>query len=149
MKILNRHRDRSEILESALFNEHSFYKQFYKDIQRAKKSVHIESPFLTKARTYELIKASKKTKAIIRVNTRHPSLHSGQMKRNAVKCIRTFKRHGIKVKTYTDYRHFKIAIIDDEILWEGSLNILSQSRSCEIMRRTESLDLCNQIHVLI
>ncbi len=31
--------------------------------------------------------------------------------------------------------------IDQNILWEGSLNILSQTRSQEIMRRIESKDL--------
>lgn len=29
--------------------------------------------------------------------------------------------------------------IDDNILWEGSLNILSQNDSCEFMRRINSL----------
>ena len=33
--------------------------------------------------------------------------------------------------------HRKLAIIDRKILWEGSLNILSQSHSRELMRRIE------------
>ena len=33
--------------------------------------------------------------------------------------------------------HRKLAIIDRQILWEGSLNILSQIKSREIMRRIE------------
>lgn len=32
----------------------------------------------------------------------------------------------------------KLAIIDDNVLWEGSLNILSQYDSCEVMRRIKS-----------
>mgnify|MGYP000883233265 FL=1 len=34
--------------------------------------------------------------------------------------------------------HRKLAIIDREIIYEGSLNILSYRNSCEIMRRTTS-----------
>jgi hypothetical protein len=34
--------------------------------------------------------------------------------------------------------------MDDDILWEGSLNILSQNESCEIMRRIESSHLAYQ-----
>ncbi|RYX79114.1 hypothetical protein EON76_00050 [bacterium] len=34
--------------------------------------------------------------------------------------------------------HMKKAIIDREVFWEGSLNILSYYDSCEIIRRTVS-----------
>lgn len=34
--------------------------------------------------------------------------------------------------------HRRLAIIDKGILWEGSLNILSQNDSCELMRRINS-----------
>ena len=34
--------------------------------------------------------------------------------------------------------HQKVAIIDDRICWEGSLNILSFANSRELMRRFES-----------
>jgi phosphatidylserine/phosphatidylglycerophosphate/cardiolipin synthase-like enzyme len=36
------------------------------------------------------------------------------------------------------YIHEKVAIIDRQILWEGSLNILSHRASNEMMRRIES-----------
>ena len=42
-------------------------------------------------------------------------------------------------------RHRKLAIIDGQILWEGSLNILSQVLSREIMRRTNSIELAHQM----
>lgn len=45
---------------------------------------------------------------------------------------------------FTGKLHRKIAITDNEILWEGSLNILSQSDSCEIMRRIVSCELSEQ-----
>lgn len=42
-------------------------------------------------------------------------------------------------------RHRKLAIIDGCILWDGSLNILSQAHSKEIMRRPNSAILCKQM----
>jgi len=39
---------------------------------------------------------------------------------------------------FTIKHHRKIAIIDREVFYEGSLNILSYYDSCEIMRRTVS-----------
>ena len=49
------------------------------------------------------------------------------------------------IRFYNDFRHRKLAVIDRAILWEGSLNILSQSNSKEIMRRTKSAFLANQV----
>jgi hypothetical protein len=46
---------------------------------------------------------------------------------------------------YTVKLHRKLAVIDGEILWEGSLNILSQNDSCEIMRHIESEELVHQM----
>ena len=46
---------------------------------------------------------------------------------------------------YTDTHHRKLAVIDHKILYEGSLNILSQNMSCEIMRRVESAELVAQM----
>jgi hypothetical protein len=37
--------------------------------------------------------------------------------------------------------HRKLAVIDKSILWEGSLNILSQHDSCEVMRRIANDEL--------
>lgn len=46
---------------------------------------------------------------------------------------------------YTVKHHRKLAIIDGGILYEGSLNILSQIDSCEVMRRTVSQQLANEM----
>lgn len=42
---------------------------------------------------------------------------------------------------HTGGHHRKLAILDRRILYEGSLNILSQRDSCEIMRRIDSQQL--------
>jgi hypothetical protein len=46
---------------------------------------------------------------------------------------------------YTGNHHRKLAIVNRKILYEGSLNILSQSDSCEVMRRIESTGLAEQM----
>ncbi len=48
---------------------------------------------------------------------------------------------------HTGGHHRKLAILDRQILFEGSLNILSQNDSCEIMRRIESQVLAQQMIV--
>jgi hypothetical protein len=66
------------------------------------------------------------------------------MRQQATDGIAALQVMGIKI-LYTDNHHRKLAIIDRKILYEGSLNILSQADSCEVMRRIESADLAEQM----
>ena len=51
---------------------------------------------------------------------------------------------GIQVLLCTGNHHRKLAILDRKIHWEGSLNILSQTWSREIMRSIEGQELALQ-----
>lgn len=137
------------LLESRLFDESTFYKAFAKDLNQATSAAIIESPYLTERRAIQFSRLFKRLhdkKGIkIRVNTRNPKHHDKLLEIQAWKAIKVLRDNGVKVCTYNDMRHRKIAIIDNQVLWEGSLNILSQAHSKEIMRRTISKDLCRQM----
>ena len=82
----------------------------------------------------------------VRVNTRLPYHHDTTLLQvQGWRSAKLLREHGVKVCFYKDMRHRKLAIIDGEILWEGSLNILSQGYSKEIMRRTVSAPMCRQM----
>lgn len=122
-----------------LFDETTFYKQFSTDLLHAQREVVIESPFITDARTSKLCSVFErlvKAGVKIYVITRDPSLHMPSMAYQAEQVISYFEQIGVQVLITTNNHHRKLAIIDRDILWEGSLNILSQSKSREIMRRT-------------
>ena len=132
---------------STLFDNNTFYKAFEHDLRRARQSVIIESPFITRRRMEHLLplltKLCRKGVHIV-VNTRDPEEHNEEYAIQAEDAIASMQNIGIKV-LYTVKHHRKLAIIDEEILWEGSLNILSQGDSCEIMRRTVSSSLVYQM----
>jgi len=133
---------------SQLFDEVGFYPTFSKDVKRAKKSILIESPFMTVKRTEEFISIARRlvqNGATVRINTRHPDHHEGILVSQAWSSIKLLRDAGIKIHLYKDMRHRKISIIDSQILWEGSLNMLSHNRSRELMRRTESMAACKQV----
>lgn len=129
-----------------LYDEKTFYKAFMCDIAHAKVRVVIESPFIT-TRRFETLKGviAKISKRGVRVvvNTREPEAHDPLMREQAATCIEKLQLLGVTV-LYTTNLHRKIAIVDD-VLWEGSLNILSQNDSCEMMRRTASSDAVAQM----
>ncbi|MDE2026629.1 MAG: hypothetical protein KGJ07_09155, partial [Patescibacteria group bacterium] len=56
---------------------------------------------------------------------------------------------GIQVLLCRGNHHRKLAILDRKILWEGSLNILSQANSREIMRRIDSEMITKQMFSFI
>ncbi len=133
-----------ELVSSKLLNENSFYPAFLKDLADCHSELIIESPFVTSRRMAQLEPALQKLKARrvrVAVNTRDPHEHDDEFQRDeSFRAIATLQRIGVHV-LYTGGHHRKLAILDREILYEGSLNILSQNASCEVMRRIESPQL--------
>ena len=137
-----------ELHVSELFDEKGFYPVFTKDLKRCKRELVIESPFITNRRLAtilpELEKLSGKRISIL-INTRDPIEIEDEYQRNeAYRAVSRLQHIGIRV-LYTKGLHRKTAIIDESILYEGSLNILSQNNSTEIMRRIKSKVLVSQL----
>jgi len=74
----------------------------------------------------------------IYIITRDPLEHDKGYELQSEDAIQWCEEVGIQVLLCSGNHHRKLAIIDREILWEGSLNILSQHNSREIMRRIDS-----------
>ena len=125
---------------SRLYDQTSFYNAFLHDLGRAKTLVIIESPFITKKRMDLLLPALSKLRSKgvrIIINTKPFEEHESSYQSQATWAVRAMQDLGIEV-LMTSGHHRKLAIIDNDILWEGSLNILSQNDSCELMRRINS-----------
>lgn len=137
----NRKHTLNNLEASKLFDETSFYKQFIEDLLNSKKEVIIESPYITSSRMELLSPIFKKLvdRGIkIHIVTRDPIEHDEHMQHQATNEILNCCEIGVNIILLRGNHHRKLAIIDREILWEGSLNILSQSHSKEIMRRIDN-----------
>ena len=111
------------------------------DLRIARKSVIIESPFLRTARAERFIPIFhrlKKRGVATLLNTKPLEEHDEIYKLQAQKSLILLQFAGVDV-LFTVKHHRKLAIIDKEIIYEGSLNIFSYRDSCEIMRRTTSV----------
>lgn len=137
-----------ELLYSKLFNEDTFYDAFVKDLNNCLHEAIIESPFITRRRLLMILPVLEKLKkrgVRLSINTRDPRECEDEYWRNeAMDAVSALQHAGIYV-LYTAGHHRKLAILDRNILWEGSLNILSQNNSSEIMRRIESVTLAWQM----
>ena len=128
------------ITPSILYDESTFYQAFFKDLESCRKEVIIESPFITSLRMEKFYPAFQKmldrrTKVLI--ITRDPSDLDPKVRDVATNEIMQMADMGIDITLLKGNHHRKLAIIDKKITWEGSLNILSQNNSMEIMRRIE------------
>jgi phosphatidylserine/phosphatidylglycerophosphate/cardiolipin synthase-like enzyme len=138
----------SDLLTSRLFDQDSFYPKFIEDIKYAQYEIIIESPFISMKRLNLLLPvlrtATRRGVKVI-INTKQPvELDTDEFAFQADQGIMKLHELGAII-LFTGGHHRKLAIIDRQVLYEGSLNILSQNTSCEIMRRTHSEHLANQV----
>ena len=132
---------------SRLYNQDTFYQAFLSDVRHAKRRVIIESPFMTSKRMAMLLPVFqnlRKRGIEIIVNTKPFDELEPSYKLQAIKAVGALQGLGVYV-LLTSGHHRKIAIIDADILYEGSLNILSQNDSCELMRRMRDESLVKEI----
>ncbi len=133
---------------TTIYNERTFYPAFTKDILKAEKEVIIYSPFITKHRADFF----RKTFVRLRIKniklfifTRPIGEHEEYVQEEARAAAQIYENLGAKVVFLEGSIHEKVAVIDKKILWTGSMNILSQRSSRELMTRTEDEALTAQI----
>ena len=121
-----------------LYNEKTFYHAFTKDVLVAKKEVVIYSPFISKFRS-EFFKRTfselRRKNIPVFIFTRPLEEHEYFARAEIACALKDYEEMGANITYLKGYVHQKLAVIDREILWEGSLNILSQRESKELMKR--------------
>lgn len=130
-----------EFFSSELHNEKTFYQAFVRDLENCRSEVIIESPFITRGRMngFRSVFNNILEKGVkIYIFTRDPKEHEPSMAVQSEQEIQNFEKVGIQTLIALGNHHRKLAILDRKVLWEGSLNILSQNNSREIMRRIDS-----------
>lgn len=134
----------NDLANSKLFDQDTFYPAFLRDMEGCRGELLVESPFMTTRRLSQLLPALRKLRARnvrIIVNTRDPEANENEFCRHdSIDAISRLQDLGVEV-FLTDGHHRKLVVIDRAILYEGSLNVLSQNKSSEIMRRIESAPL--------
>ncbi len=140
------------MIKTSLHDEKTFFSKFLTDLENSQNEVIIESPFITISRMKTFWPVFRRLVARgvkVYIVTRDPREHTNGYEDQSEVEIQEFEAVGIQVLLCTGNHHRKLAIIDRKILWEGSLNILSQAKSREFMRRLEdggfAVDLFNFI----
>ncbi len=136
---------------AGVFNEAAFYKAFPQDLARAQKSIVLFSPFVTVAgvgRWVDHLRAAVARGVAVRVLCKPPEEFAGASTAEVTSALQRLRSQGIAVDLRAKM-HEKIAIIDGDVLWHGSMNVLSHRNTTESMLRIRAPGVCQELAKLI
>ena len=128
----------------SIFNSLNFSPVYNADIIAAQREVVIVSPFLGYKRVAASVLQLSAAKAKITVITRPPEGYPEKDRARISACISTLSSRGITVKT-KDNIHQKFAVIDQRLVWYGSINLLSYGFAEESIMRIESMSIAGEL----
>jgi hypothetical protein len=138
-----------ELERPAFFPADEVTKAVEWDIERANKSIEIYCPFLgATAVSQWLRRLQQRTSAgvTVTVYTRADEAGpSGEAQRTQIDRLRAA---GCHIQT-RERMHEKVLILDSEILWHGSLNLLAHTGSRDLMMRLTSTSACERVHRIL
>ena len=130
-----------------IFDKDSFLPVFNQDISAAKKEILIVSPFVRKMRTLQMTKHLKvafEKKAHVLIVTRPKQDFKPKDHATIQRTLDLLTDCGASV-VFKSNIHQKFALIDQKIVWYGSINLLSYGSAQESIMRIESTNIANEL----
>lgn len=137
----------AEQAEIGHYNEATFWGRFLSDLETAQNRIIIFCPFLSEKRIKTLEQhfqqAISRQVEIILI-TKEVADHASSYQGTVTKILHKLTQYPITIKL-KKWMHHKIILIDDDLVWEGSMNILSTYYSGEQMARVENKAVAKDI----
>jgi superfamily II DNA or RNA helicase len=128
----------------SIFDNNNFFPIYSSDILAARNEILVVSPFLAKRRTLSTLNYFAAANATVRVITKPPDNYAEKDRAKIKDCIELLVQNGVSVTTM-ERIHQKFAIIDQRIVWYGSINLLSYGSSEESIMRIDSPDIAAEL----
>lgn len=130
-----------------IYDGKSFYSVYWKDLEQARREILIVSPFLRTGRITQLGAVLSKIAfngVSVVVLTRPPEDFGEKDRVAAAQGIAMLESYGVQVRFRSDF-HQKFTLIDQSIVWYGSINFLSFGKADESIMRFESTEIAGQL----
>jgi superfamily II DNA or RNA helicase len=132
---------------NAIFDNHNFMTVFRNDISSAKSEMVVVSPYMTKRRLSQMLNilsSGINNGAKLTIITR-PEEDYKEKDRPAVSdMVNSIRLTGANL-IFKSNIHQKFAVIDQRIVWYGSINFLSFGSSEESIMRLDSINIANEL----
>lgn len=132
---------------NAIFDCENYLETYKKDLLQADKNIVISSPVISGAKVYELISLLRDKQVAgveITIVTWEPDSYGFGDAAFWMQLHAEMRQAGFYVKTVEEScEHF--AIVDQEIVWYGSMNLLSKSNAEDSMMRVQSKKIAMEL----
>ena len=132
---------------NAIFDYESYPPVFRRDLLEAQKNIIISSPIISGKKVYELITSLKNKQIMgveITIMTYKPDAYRFGEPTYWMLLHEEIKQAGFYIKT-VDETHEHFAIIDQEIVWYGNMNLLGKSTIEDSMMRIQSKTIAAEL----
>jgi superfamily II DNA or RNA helicase len=133
--------------ESRIYDDSDYFEHVLKDIEAAKKTILISSPFLQKKKINSIKETLiEKYKSGIRINLciREINDYTDKQKSYIVEFIEKIQNQGINVIQITNNR-YRFMIVDNKIVWYGGIDILGSKYDDNSLIRVQNEELANEL----
>jgi superfamily II DNA or RNA helicase len=130
-----------------IFDKDNFLPVFNQDINAAKKEILIVSPFVRKMRTLQMtkhLKVALEKNVRILVVTRPKEDFKPKDHAIIQRTLNLLTDCGANV-VFKSNIHQKFAVMDQKVVWYGSINLLSYGSAQESIMRIESVNIANEL----
>ncbi len=130
-----------------IFNRSNFSPVYVNDILSAEREILIASPFVTRKRTVEMmqiIEAALRKGVSVTVMTRPSQDYGAKDTAMLQETLDLLQGSGVRMVCRSNI-HQKFAIIDQRIVWYGSINLLSFGNAEESIMRLESPNIACEL----
>lgn len=138
----------SEKQESnAIFDSETYAPVYERDLQEAKNDIVISSPTLGKNKVYRMIHLLQKRQeagVMITIVTWHPDAYMYGREEHRIELMEELHNTGFNIELMEEHcEHY--AVIDNEIVWYGSMNLLSQDDVEDNIMRVVSKEIAAEL----
>ena len=134
-------------IANTIFDIDSYEKVYAKDLLEANKEIIISSPGLNRSKVdafVKLIKHRQEDGVKLTVITLNPEGYPEEKIKDTKRLVEILKNCGIRIKLQ-EHMHEHFAIIDDEIVWYGSMNLLSRAKVDDNLMRVKSKTVAQEL----
>ena len=132
---------------NAIYDKKSYQEVYIKDLTESNKNVIISSPGINEKKVKQLItlmQKKKETGISVMVLTLSPESYPEKRVEKTRELIEHLVGVGIKV-IERSVMHEHYAVIDEEIVWYGSMNLLSGEKEDDNLMRVLSKDIAQEL----
>lgn len=135
------------VKSGSIFDSHHFLSVLERDIQSAKQEIVICSPYLGKTRTAQMMKLlslAQLNGIHITIITRQAGNYRQADQPSIIALMRSISDSDVTLITKPN-NHLKFVAIDQNIIWHGSISLLSYGSTAENIIRFENTEIASEL----